>query len=290
MADENVKDTVDAGADVGANAGNAGEGKDVGKDAGADAGKADDASKSSDNEKETGDKKFDLDEIGEDLMEALKDEAVFKDGLYAGKYKSLGEWAKATQELNGKLREKGAQAPDEYDFSEIKIDGHDDVKFDPEDPFAKAMLPVMKKHNISQEAAAELAAEFMKTQVGQVVNSEEELKKLGGDWKDQLTKVNDFAKEKLADADDDVKNELNLLTTTAAGVKLANALMGSGASVIPDDGDDYSHKSAQEWKDEAFDYREKHKATFDSSPDQQKIYDELLTKGIKAELVEKSRK
>lgn len=219
---------------------------------------------------------------GEDFLEALKNEDVYKDGLYFGKYKTMEEAAKGIKELKGKLDQKNVSAPEEYDFSELKIEGYDDAKFDPEHPLAKELLPLMKEKNIPQEAAADMAKAFMAWELSQMPDPDKEIEKLGPQWKEQIQAVADYAKG-LPKEDEAVRDAIVNATKTAEGVQMITHFMNKQASVtVPDNADDFSRKSAREWEEEAFAYRDKHSATIDSDKKQQDHYDNLLSKAAQA--------
>lgn len=225
---------------------------------------------------------FDINSLGDEL----KNPDIYKDGKFFGKYTKLGEVGNAIKELTGKMR-NAPKAPDNYDFSKVKVEGHDDAKVDLEDPIAKAMLPVFKKHGISQDVADELASTYLGAFLGGQVNAEAELKALGKDGPAMIDNINEMMKGMSKEDQEDIL----AVTTSAAGVRaLHKALSGRVEPVIPPRLPGSEGKSATQLKDEAFAYKEKHAKTIEGDVAQQDHYDALMKAWAAADEDEKKSK
>lgn len=228
------------------------------------------------------DGEFDVNAIGEDL----KNPDVYKNGLFFGKYKNLGEAAKGLKEVVGKMVEK-TKAPDKYDFSKLKIDGLDGVTVDESDPIAQAMLPVLKDLGVPQEQADKLAAAYLKAFMGTQVDPAKEIEALGKDAPAMLENL----KELMPTLSKEDQEDLLEVTKTAAGVRILNKFSkGRIEADIPAKLPGAEGKSAAALKDEAFAYREKHAKSIEANEEQQKEYNRLMELWAKADEAEKKAK
>lgn len=206
--------------------------------------------------------------------DAPKDEGG--DKLFAGKYKSAEELEKGYQELTAKLREKQPTAPEEYDFGE-------DTQVDLEDPRMKAVLPILKEHNVSNDTAKALAAAFIEAEKGSIPDPEKE-KALLGDKADAIIgEVSSFFSRharamQLNEAEID---ELKRMSATADGVKVLHKLVrrasAASASTVADGGSPANAESAEELLAKAQKLRSESK-NFDMDPRVQKEYENLMTR------------
>lgn len=260
----------EAGADDNANKGGTGGGVDENANGGAGS--------------DSGDENFDVNAIGDDM----KNPEVYKDGKFFGKYKSLGEVGKGLKELTGKMV-NGSKAPDKYDFSKVKVEGHDDLKVDLEDPMSKAILPLLKKHNISQEAADDLAQAYLSTTMAGMVDPDKEFASLGKDGPAMVDNIRDVLK----DADAETRAFVEEATKTAAGVRAMNWALGKQVrddTPVPGRANGAPQKSAAELKSAAFAYKDQHKNTIEGDETQQGEYNRMMHEAMQAEENEAKRK
>lgn len=222
----------------------------------------------------------------ESFAEALKNEDVYKDGKIFGKYTSIEEAAKGHKELMGQLVNR-PKAPDEYDLGKVAVKDKPDLKINAEDPYTKAMLPVMKKHNISQEAFNDLAAVFLETQAGSFIDSKAEMATLGANAQ---ALVDNVATHVLAKAPDNLKQKILNVTATADGIEVLNYMLkGKVETPIPVDASTQSKKSSKEWGAEAAEYDKKHKLTIGMDQSQQQHYEHLRKMEAEAKLEEEGK-
>lgn len=225
---------------------------------------------------------FDVNAIGEDL----KNGDVYKNGLFFGKYKNLGEAARGIKELTGKMV-NAEKAPDEYDFSKLKIEGHDGLTVDKDDPIAKAMLPVLKELNLPQATVDKLAAAYLPAFMGMQVNEQKEFESLGADGKAMIENFNEMT----ANAPKDIKDALDRMPFTADAMRVINwALSGKVEAAIPARSNATPAESAAVLKDRAFAYKQQHVKTIEANPEQQAEYQRLMEIAMKADEAEKAKK
>jgi hypothetical protein len=228
------------------------------------------------------DGEFDVNAIGEDL----KNGDVYKNGLFFGKYKTLGEAAKGLKEITGQVR-NAEKAPDEYDFSKLKVEGHDGLTVDKEDPIAKALLPVMKELNLPQATVEKLAAAYLPAFMGTQIDPKKEMEALGKDGDAMIKNFN----EATANAPKEIKDALDRLDFTADQLRVLNwALAGKVEAAIPARTTTTPTESAAALKDKAFAYKTQHAKTIESNEEQQKEYQNLMDAWARADDAEKSKK
>lgn len=225
----------------------------------------------------------------ESFGEAMKNADVFAEGKLFGKYGSWDDAAKGFKELNGKLREKSPGAPETYDLSGVKIEGQPDIKFDPENPVAKVMLPAFKEAGISQEAATKLAGVFMAYEAQNLIDPKVELAALG---KDGIAMIDNVKTHVSAVAPKELQADIADITSTASGIRVLNWLLkGRTEKTIPTTIENLSdQKSAAEWATEAAEYEKKFKTEINGGhPQHQARYRELRREQGKAELAEEAK-
>lgn len=232
----------------------------------------------------TGDDSFDINAIGDDL----KNPDVYKDGKYFGKYKSLGEAAKGLKELAGKMVNREGKAPEKYDFKDLKIEGHDGLTVDENDPVAKAALPVLKKFGLNQAEANELAAAVLPALAAPKIDEKAEMEALGKDAQAILANVG----ETIAGAPKEISEALGRLDFSADLTKVLNwAFEGKVEQKIPTKLPGAEGKTSAQLQDEAFAYKNKHAKTIEGDETQQKEYQRLMTLAMQAgEMEEKAKK
>ena len=149
--------------------------------------------------------------------------------LFAGKYKTTDELEKGYKELTKKIGERFPTAPDEYefDFSQDTDFGDKAEIIDSslkESPFLEAVLPAMKKHNVSQDAAIDMVKAYLQAEMAQVPDGTEELAKLGSDGNQILQDVNNFV-SKFSEVEQQLFQQIG---GTAEGVKLVHKMSQLG--------------------------------------------------------------
>lgn len=270
--------------DAGGQGGNGGAADDANKNGGGVSGDANNGANGGEGagKEAVHDGEFDVNAIGEDM----KNPEVYKNGLFAGKYKTLAEWAKGTKEITSKVREP-AKAPDEYDFSKLKIEGHDGVTVDKDDPIAKALLPVMKELGLSQEQADKLAAAYLPAFMAGQPDPAKERAALGDKGDAMIKNFNDT----VADAPKEIKEALDRLPFSADLTRVLDwAFAGKVEAAIPARLNGAEGKNAAQLKQEAFDYKAKHSKTIESNPEQQQEYQRLMDAWGKADEAEAKAK
>jgi len=185
-----------------------------------------------------------------------------KGELYAGKYKSVDDLEKGYKEAVQKLTEKQPQAPEEYNFD---FTDDEDLKefshLEPnlalnDDPLVQEIAPVLKKHNISQEAASDIAKAYLKTELSSAGDPGEEMKKLGDQGQEIIKEVNTFVGKNFSQEEQQVAEQIG---QSAEGVKFLHKLSQMAREKnIPTDATGESFESAGDFIEKAGDLKKKH--------------------------------
>lgn len=214
------------------------------------------------------------------------------DSLFFGKYKSYEDAEKGFKELQSKLREKAPEAPEEYAF-DFKEDedlaelGEEVLEgLDPkEDPRFGALEDVFKKHNLSQEAVADIVKAQIKQDFESMPDLEAEANSLGDEREVILANANMFVQKHLNADEQEIAKSLG---QSAAGVKfLYKMSQMSGEKQVPADVTKQDPRiSSSELYSQAFAYRDE-VGNFEYNKGAQSRYDEMLSAAVKREQQEK---
>lgn len=203
--------------------------------------------------------------------------------MYAGKYKTAEDLENGYNELAKKLGAKNPSAPDEYtfDFSEDEtlapaLEGFDLF----EDPMLQSALPAFKKHNISQEAANDIVKAVLEGDMGETVDPQEEINKLGADANQVLSDVEGFV-GKFGESE---QEHLKSIATTAEGTRLLHKLMKMSATPdIPTKDAVNAGKKADDLYEEAFKIK-RETSNFEMNTDAIRRYEALMQEASKKDL------
>lgn len=225
-----------------------------------------------------------------------KAEAAKQQDLVFGKYKDITAAEEAFKNLeseNGKLRRN--KAPENYvvDFSndEDFADYKDSVTAEAlaENPYLKAVMPVAKEHNVSQEALNAMAKEFLKQDVSSLSNAKQEFISLGEDGGKMLTEVQEFIK-KFPEEEQSHFAGLGLHPDgilpgfSAANLRLAKKLMDmSGEKPLPDSAEEKVTETSQQLKQKARELKSGN-PNFDRDDNARKEYDDLMYRAAQLDL------
>lgn len=131
------------------------------------------------------------------------------------KYKSVADQASAYSELEKKLGEFKGAPKDGYKLDDIE-------GLDANDPLLQRFLPKFKDMNMSQDAVKALINEFSGYQASvSKVDMQAEIKKLGIEGQDMITKTNQWMQNNL---DPDVAETVKTWIQTAEDMRALNAL------------------------------------------------------------------
>jgi hypothetical protein len=204
-------------------------------------------------------------------------------GKYLGKYNTIKDVFDGYKNATAKLREKmpePPESPDAYQFTWSEESGLGDVDLS-DDPGWQAMAPVFHEEGISNEKAQRIIEKWLGHQASAQVKPEEIRAGLGAEADRIVNDVQAFVNK--ANDPDGVGMLGQLAGQNPATLKAFHQLLQQiGEKAIPQTSNGGHLKSWQELEQDAFDYKEKHKATIDSNPTQQKIYEDLLRKSIHA--------
>lgn len=241
----------------------------------------------------TGDTSAD-DETVNGKLDPFKDLEEYKDadsGLYFGRYKNVIEVfkgkAEADKELGRLKREKPGQAPEAYEA--IKLADDQDIPEDyrsleinaENDPQFKFFEPFFKEAGLTQKQVEILAKASVKYGLTLAPDVNAERQKLGAEGE---TIINDLLRYK-AKRNTEAFNRLASIVGTDADMmkEMHFLLKNAGSLEIPaKPGDAVGGKTWKELEEEALAYKEKHKDTIDSSPQQQETYTNMMMASVRA--------
>lgn len=236
---------------------------------------------------DTGEQVIDSSSAKSDFFGKDYNEVSYKDlGLeeaFVGKFNTLGDLVSGYKEATKKLREKTPEAPEEYTYEPsegIELPEGYNIS---EDPVMAKLMPIMKEHNLTQEAFNGLVNSYMEVMQESAVDVGEELKKLGPNGPDLVSEVNSFVSKFSAEE----QQLLASLGTTAEGVKLVHKLKGmTGEKRTPDGSSapvvDIADLKAQAQKIKA------ETPNFEWDKSAQKSYEDLMNKAAMLELQKKA--
>lgn len=213
------------------------------------------------------------------------DEFRHENGKIFGKFTTAKDGLIAYKELQKeytKSRQENKPAPEKYEFT-LDDDIKEKFSIDENCRDYQTFVPLMKELNISQEKANKLMNEYARMKIAEEdgVDFEAEMDKIGGTNGPIVQGLVTFAKKNL---DKEGIDWLSNKVRTAEDAKYMDALIkkarGANLSIpqttieAPDD----MQKTAQDYLDEAFDYKKAHERTIGYMPDQQEHYMRLMQK------------
>lgn len=208
---------------------------------------------------------------------------------YAGKFGSVDDLEKGYKELSAKVREKAPTAPEEYELNLGEVESLADYKTQLEgldlndNTLIQAALPAFKKHNISQDAANEIIADVLAADLSEMINPEEELKKLGPEGGELIKELSAFKAKFPAEE----QGFLDQIATTAEGVKfLAKLRDMTGEKAIPTEQDSVAAQDPQELITEAKALKAK-TPNFEVDKGAQARYEKLMDDAARLQLKQK---
>jgi hypothetical protein len=200
--------------------------------------------------------------------------------LYAGKYKSAEDLEAGYKELYGKFTAKTPEAPDEYkfDFTENEALKSVEINLD-DDPTYQKMVPLFKELNLSQDQANALVETYLESSMEGITDIGEELKKLGPNANDIVTRANAFVAKYLSPEEQGIAEQLG---QTAEGVQFLEKMAKMrGEADIPVDAQAFAPKQTyQELMAEAVALR-KGNPNFDIDRPAQAKYEQMMDAAVK---------
>lgn len=193
--------------------------------------------------------------------------------LFAGKYKTPEDLEKGYKELSKKVRENKVEVPDEYNLE--KLEG----VFEADDPMLTKYLGKFKELGLSQDQAEHILAEYGADMIGQKIDPEAELAKLGNEGKSIIGEIESFVAKQGSNFSDSEKQILASMTSTAEGVRAFHKLVSmTKTQNIPSDVDSLPAESKAELQEQASKLRQD--PNFFSKPDLQQKYNELMRRSV----------
>ena len=220
-------------------------------------------------------------------------------GKFAGKYetpeeleKGYKEQTKAVKDLTKQLKERETKETisDDFDLAEAlkEVQGlPEGAAIDKDDVIFQAMMPAMKDAGLTPDQAKHLAGEFVKMQLGEIPDSEQEIAALGDNAKETLSKIGKV----IQSLPEDQATILKSMTTTADEVKTLLSFaekFSSGEKGIPTGSNQQPLKSATELEAEAFAYKNQYAKSIGSNRGQQEHYNHLMKQAQAAKEYEKN--
>ena len=227
--------------------------------------------------------KVDLTEVSEEQQQ--KDDQQERYDRIREKYnndtdKIVKAYDEAQKEL-GRLKNQVGNVPDSYEFNFEGVDGlPEDFELDMEDPLVQRMLPVFKDQRFTAAQANEAAKAFMEFQLENAIDVDAELAALGAEGPEMINRLEGFAANRLTEEE---LSTFDSMATTADQAALLHKIISMTGEQTIADADQVNQaptKSAQEYIDEAFAYRQKHASTISSNRAQKERYESLLAKGL----------
>ena len=213
------------------------------------------------------------------------DELRHENGKIFGKFTDAKSGLLAYKELQKeytKSRQENKPAPEKYTF-ELDEDIRDKFSIDENSKDYQTFVPMMKELNLSQDKANKLMNTYARMKIAEQenVDFEAEMDKIGGVNGATVQGLVAFAQKNL---DEEGINWLDSKIRTAEDAKFMEALIkkARGANVsIPEMSIETTadaEKTAQDYMDEAFEYKKQHERTIGYTPEQQQHYMMLMQK------------
>jgi len=208
------------------------------------------------------------------------------DQLYAGKFKTVEDLEKGYKEAVKKMTEKNPEPPEAYnlDFSEdedIAQYQHLAETLDvSSDPLVEQLDPVFRKHNITDEAARNIAKTYLQAEFENTPDPEQEKQKLGDQADSILQEVNSFVGKNFSQEEQQLARQLG---QTGEGVMFLQKLARmSGEKNIPGEGSNVASESADELRQQAFQIKQQNNGNLYG--DNLKKYENLMNQAARKEL------
>jgi hypothetical protein len=168
------------------------------------------------------------------------------------------------------------EAPEDYKYS-FEVEGLDADLIKPDDPLLAKMTDVFRENKLPQDTADSLVNAFLEYEMSMQPNLEEEIAKLGSKGNDMLERLTNFS---TANLEEDSRAAFDQMATNADQVKVLHQMvemMGEQPLADPAIAQGPA-KSAQEYLDEAFEYRAKHGEALAWDKGKQSHYEGLIKK------------
>lgn len=215
------------------------------------------------------------------------DEFRHENGKIFGKFNDAKSGLAAYRELQKeftKAKQENKPAPEKYEFT-LDEDIKDKFEIDENSRDYQKFVPLMKELNISQEKANKLMNEYarMKIQEQEGVDFDEEMNKIGGVNGPIVQGLVTFAKKNFdQDGIDWLSDKIRTAEDAQYMDKLIKKARGANVS-IPEmsiETQQDAEKTAQDYMDEAFEYKKAHEKTIGYTPEQQQHYMDLMQKAV----------
>lgn len=175
---------------------------------------------------------------------------------------------------------KAPEAPEEYKYN-FAVEGLDADLITPDDPLLAKMTDVFRENKLPQDVADSLVNAFLEYELEQQPKLEDSLAELGKDGQDIIDRLENFAQTNL---EADEREAFDAMTFGPAQVKLLHKMINmAGEQKLGNAAEEREPlKSAQEYIDEAFAYRDKHADTIGWNKEQHNHYMSLMAKANSA--------
>jgi len=187
--------------------------------------------------------------------------------------------AEAYQHAQKKISEGQYDAPDapekyEYNF---EVEGLDAELISPDDPLLSKMTDVFREAKLPQDVADSLVNAYLEHEMSQQPDTAAEIASLGAKGNDMLERLTNFSTSNFEEADREVFDNM---TVTADNVKMLHRMveMMGEQNLAQGNQAALETKSAQEYIDEAFEYRSKQGDAIGWDKGVQDHYEGLLKK------------
>lgn len=211
--------------------------------------------------------------------------------LLAGKYKSVEELEKGYRESTKYARELGTKikdmesatpkAPEKYEFNFNDIEGLEGVEISIDDPELKAIIPVFKELNLSQDQASKLIEAHLKNRLSLAESNDQIREKLGSQADIIINKLQEFT-NKLPLEDQQI---IQSLADTSAGIDFLYRHLVGGELSTPglQNNNGTPQKSAAELKADAFKFKADNIKSIGFDRTQQEQYQQMMRAALIAE-------
>ncbi len=211
--------------------------------------------------------------------------------LLAGKYKSVEELERGYRESTKYARELGTKikdmegaapkAPENYEFDFNNVEGLEGVEISVDDPDMKAMIPVFKELNLSQDQASRLVEAHLKNMASLAESNDQIKEKLGPQANTIISKLQEFT-DKLPPEDQQI---LQSLADTSAGIDFLYRHLVGGELSTPglQNNSGTPQKSAAELKADAFKFKADNAKSIGFDRTQQEQYQKMMRAALVAE-------
>lgn len=231
------------------------------------------------------------------------DDSSSTEELILGKFKDTDELTSGYTELEkqyGKLkREKAPEAPESYEITFSEMEEFAEYKdfLTPDalkdNPHLDAIMPALKKHDVTQEAFNDIVGAYFKVDVASLGDAKSQFQSLGDEGGQMLTEVQRWI-SKFPEAEQEQFSGLGLAVDgimpgfTADNLKLAHKIMSmSGDKSIPDKAVETVKVSHTELLNKAAELK-RNTPNFELNTQVQAEYEKLMTRAAEIELKQSS--